>query len=108
MEAKVSEMQVFLFYHFLFIIILIIIIINKHLISGTAGGLVSTLALYPLELIKTRMQVITSSTTTSVASTILSSSSSTATLSSSYNSFPKAALLVYRLEGIRGLYQGNF
>ena len=99
----------FFFHHFLFIIILIIIIINKHLISGTTGGLVSTLALYPLELIKTRMQVITSSTTTSVASTVLSSSSSsTATLSSSYNSFPKAVLLVYRLEGIRGLYQGNF
>ena len=81
------------------------------MISGTTGGLVSTLAFYPLELIKTRMQVITSSTTTSVASTVLSSSSSTtttATLSSSYNSFPKAALLVYRLEGIRGLYQGYF
>ena len=103
MEAKVSEMQVFLFYHFLFIIILIIIIINKHLISGTAGGLVSTLALYPLELIKTRMQVITSS-----PKPLAVSSSSAVSLSSSYNSFPEAALLVYRVEGIRGLYQGNF
>jgi hypothetical protein len=82
------------------------------LISGISGGLVSTLALYPLELIKTRMQVITSSSSSSASSSsssLLSSSSRILNSSprSSYHSFPKAALLVYRVEGIRGLYQGN-
>lgn len=31
---------------------------SQHLVAGTLGGLVSTVGLYPLELIKTRMQVV--------------------------------------------------
>ena len=32
--------------------------LQKHLVSGTAGGLASTVALYPLDLIKTRYVAI--------------------------------------------------
>jgi hypothetical protein len=57
------------------------------LIAGTCGGLVSTVALYPLELIKTRMQVIDSS-------------------DGAYRSLRSSFRQVMRSEGPKGFFQG--
>jgi solute carrier family 25 folate transporter 32 len=55
----------------------------EHLVAGTMGGLVATGLLYPLELVKTRMQVL-------------------ATYDTMYLSFKK----VLEKEGVRGFYKG--
>eukprot|EP01036_Dinobryon_divergens_P036853 gene36853-48068_t len=60
----------------------------KHLIAGTAGGLVATVSLFPLELVKTRMQVID-------GNRLLQ-----------YKSIYSAFRTVIQNEGILGLYQG--
>jgi len=60
---------------------------QEHLIAGTAGGLISMVALYPLELIKTRMQVVESS-------------------GSAYSSFFGSLRTVVRQEGAAGFYRG--
>jgi hypothetical protein len=57
------------------------------LIAGTLGGTAATGLLYPLELIKTRMQVIDDS-------------------SGVYRSLRKAFTTVLRKEGVEGLYSG--
>jgi solute carrier family 25 folate transporter 32 len=61
-------------------------------VAGTLGGLVSTVALYPLELIKTRMQVAEASTR--------------AAWRNPYGSVLGSLRLVVRNEGAAGLYQG--
>lgn len=58
-----------------------------HLIAGTMGGLASTACLYPLELVKTRMQVIDDGTDV-------------------YRSFSKAFRTVLSKEGVKGFYSG--
>lgn len=55
----------------------------KHLLAGTSGGLIATAALYPLELVKTRMQVL-----------------------ADYKSILQSFKVVLGEEGFRGLYQG--
>eukprot|EP01038_Epipyxis_sp_PR26KG_P006268 gene6268-8632_t len=60
----------------------------QHLIAGTAGGFVSTALLYPLELIKTRMQVVE-----------LSQNNMYRSVFSSYRA-------IVSLEGIGGFYKG--
>ena len=65
---------------------------QQHLVAGTLGGLVSTVALYPLELIKTRMQVAEASTR--------------AAWRNPYGSVLGSLRLVVRNEGAAGLYQG--
>eukprot|EP01039_Chlorochromonas_danica_P008501 gene8501-9371_t len=58
----------------------------QHLIAGTMGGLVSTVSLYPLELVKTRMQVIDDKAV--------------------YRSFTQAVRSIVQSEGVVGLYSG--
>jgi hypothetical protein len=57
------------------------------MVAGTIGGTAATGLLYPLELIKTRMQVIDDS-------------------SGVYRSLRKAFTNILRTEGVQGLYQG--
>jgi len=61
--------------------------VDHHLVAGTMGGLVSTVALYPLELLKMRMQVTDGSST-------------------AYTSMRGAVRSVLGNEGVRGLYKG--
>lgn len=61
---------------------------THHLIGGILGGFASTVTLYPLELLKTRMQVIESSGVLKAGSM--------------YN----ATRTILSNEGVRGLYQG--
>mmetsp|Transcript_17640 Transcript_17640/g.15918 ORF Transcript_17640/g.15918 Transcript_17640/m.15918 type:complete len:115 (+) Transcript_17640:41-385(+) len=61
----------------------------QHLISGTIAGIVSTITLYPLELIKTRMQVSNHSI-------------------DAYKSLSNGFKHVIKYEGIIGLYKGMF
>ena len=67
---------------------------SQHLSAGILGGSVSTVLLYPLELVKTRMQVIESSGTTMQ--------------SRGYHSMHSATRTVLAKEGFLGLYQGLF
>ena len=59
----------------------------QHLISGTAAGFASTVALYPLEVVKTRMQVIENR-------------------QGAYGSLRSSLVTIFRMEGVRGLYRG--
>lgn len=61
---------------------------TEHLIAGTLAGLVSTVTLYPLELIKTRMQVIDG------------------VARNAYMTTPGAIQSVLKSEGVPGLYRG--
>ena len=61
--------------------------IYQHLIAGIGAGITSTTILYPLQLIKTRMQVTNSSIT-------------------AYSSLSDAFRTIIRNEGFLGLYQG--
>lgn len=60
---------------------------SQHLLAGTTAGLVSTAGLYPLELIKTRMQVIDGR-------------------DNDYRTMRSSLRVVLRNEGFKGLYQG--
>ena len=73
---------------------------RAHLLAGTLGGLTSTVALYPLELIKTRMQVV-EGPVASAANTTLRGR-----LRNPYGSVLGSLRQVLRNEGVRGLYKG--
>lgn len=72
----------------------------SHLVAGTLGGLTSTVALYPLELIKTRMQVAEVPVASAATSTLQGR------LRNPYGSVLGALQQVLRNEGVRGLYKG--
>ena len=61
--------------------------LDHHLVAGTLAGLVSTVVLYPLELLKMRMQVADGA-------------------SAAYTSMSGAVRSVLHNEGIKGLYKG--
>lgn len=61
----------------------------QHLVAGTTAGLVSTVTLYPLELVKTRMQVTDRKLV-------------------AYQSLPNAFKSVLVKEGYHGFYRGMF
>ena len=65
---------------------------SQHLTAGIFGGLISTVLLYPLELVKTRMQVI--------------ESTGGVMQSQGYHSMYSATRTVLAKEGAAGLYQG--
>lgn len=62
----------------------------QHMISGFTAGFASTVSLYPLELLKTRMQVIDKKAKGLEA----------------YSSINKALTSIIKNEGYKGLYQG--
>lgn len=79
-------------YDFLFVCLFIcfsILGLAKHLVAGTSAGLISTVALHPIDVIKVRMQVYSG-----VGSI------------GAYSSIPQALKLIWRSEGWRALYQG--
>ena len=83
----------------------------QHMIAGTAGGLVSTVALYPLELIKTRMQVsdvrIAAPGRLASGSAAMSSSVVRAhAMAGPYSSLYSSARTVLKQEGLAGFYKG--
>lgn len=61
--------------------------IQQHLLAGTVAGSVTTLALYPLDLIKVRYQVHEG-------------------IGSAYTSLSAAFRTIHAREGLAGLYQG--
>jgi solute carrier family 25 folate transporter 32 len=63
-------------------------ILLKHLIAGVSGGLASTAVLYPLELIKIRMQVIDSKDR------------------GAYKNINSSIRYIYSRQGIHGFYRG--
>ena len=65
--------------------------VNSHLVAGILGGLVPTVSLYPLELVKTRMQVV---------------DGLDKAYSSKYSSLRSSFRAVLSNEGVRGLYKG--
>jgi solute carrier family 25 folate transporter 32 len=64
----------------------------QHLAAGVSGGVISTLVLHPLDLIKIRFQV--------------NEGQIVATQRPQYTGLLKAAASIFRQSGIRGLYQG--
>lgn len=80
---------------------------SQHLVAGTLGGIVSTVGLYPLELIKTRMQVVEvalASAPTQVPGG--PPGAGTAARAGPYASISSALRVVLEREGWRGLYLG--
>lgn len=65
--------------------------VNSHLVAGILGGLVPTVSLYPLELVKTRMQVV---------------DGMDKAYSSNYSSLRSSFRAVLSNEGVKGLYKG--
>ncbi|KAK0087878.1 hypothetical protein PV325_013867 [Microctonus aethiopoides] len=71
----------------------------EHLVAGVSGGVVSTLMLHPLDLIKIRFAVIN----TLLLSTVNDGVSKTAP---QYSGLRNAIKEIVRVEGLRGLYRG--
>lgn len=94
---------------------------SQHLVAGTLGGLVSTVGLYPLELIKTRMQVVEVALASAQptlplgggggraaapAAAAASLGTAAAPRAGPYASISSALRVVLEREGWRGLYLG--
>lgn len=62
----------------------------EHMVAGVSGGVVSTLLLHPLDLVKVRFQV----------------NEGSATHRPQYKGIRDAFLKIYKNEGVKGLYQG--
>lgn len=86
---------------------------REHMIAGTAGGLISTVALYPLELIKTRFQVLEGKGRGAMFGerirsilSMRSFSPSPAVIQQEQYTLISALRIVLKNEGIVGLYRG--
>lgn len=79
---------------------------TQHMFAGAFAGTMEHTVMFPVDTVKTRMQLVAAASSSSSSSSLTSSSSSTSSINMIKSTIPNAIRSILKTDGVKGLYRG--
>ena len=79
---------------------------TQHMFAGAFAGTMEHTVMFPVDTVKTRMQLVAAASSSSSSSSSLTSSSSTSSINMIKSTIPNAIRSILKTDGVKGLYRG--
>lgn len=79
---------------------------TQHMFAGAFAGTMEHTVMFPVDTVKTRMQLVAAASSSSSSSASLTSSSTTSSINMIKSTIPNAIRSILKTDGVKGLYRG--